>query len=137
MGMYTELKVDLVLQGVSEQDLELFDWLQDPYKSVESFDYKVYPVKYKDSEFFSCGRKSWFTGLSLSEVEDNLFTLKGGAELKNYESQIENLYEMIEHLVLHGSYKSLYEEHDNYFEHTEGVYENGMACHSTDSLGWF
>lgn len=133
MGMYTKLDCDLVLQGLGKEDLELFVWLENPYKEDEKFPYKDFPQKYKDSTFFSKGRKSWFTDLKLERCEVG-YTLKGSAELKNYESQIENLYLMIEPLVLSGTYKSLYEDCMDWYDHILGEYHEKEE--DSEYVGW-
>jgi len=122
MGMYTELKYDLVLQKDTNL-IELIEWLKEPHSESEHFTYKIYPPHFKDYKFFNNGRKGWFTSVQMIEAEDDLLHVKGTAELKNYESQIENLFEMFEPYIISGEYKSLYEEFDEWYDHMNSCYE--------------
>jgi hypothetical protein len=115
MGMYTKLKYSLLLKELDAEGVELLEWLQKPY--IEgSVEYKPFPSKYTNYAFFSKGRKGWFTDLQFTKLKED-YTVKGWAELKNYESQIGNLFEMLAPLIVSGEYHSLYEEFDTWYDH--------------------
>jgi hypothetical protein len=116
MGMYTKLKYSLLLKELDAEDIELLEWLQKPY--IEgSVGYKPFPSsKYMNYTFFSKGRKGWFTDSQFTKLKEG-YTVNGEAELKNYDFQIQNLFEMLSPLIVSGEYLSLYEEFDTWHDH--------------------
>lgn len=118
MGMYTKLEYSLTLKN-NDNLLELLNWLKEPYESEDSYSYKSFPEYYSHHKFFSFGRKGWFSDLTF-KMKDDIICVKGCAELKNYEGQIENLFEMLKPDIINGYYKSRYEESWSWYYHTEG-----------------
>lgn len=108
VGMYTELEYKLELRS-DEHLLELLHWLKFPWVSEDGYDCKPYPEFFANHKFFSKGRKWWFRHMSIYELESSIL-IEGSAELKDYENQIDNLFDMIKPFIIEGYYKSLYEE---------------------------
>lgn len=113
MGMYTELRADLRLKhGTTTQ--YLLDWLADNDCEL--------PSQIRSYDFFSCSRKNWFH-IKHGPCETNEgVQVSIRAELKNYESEIEKLYEIIKPLYISGTYHSLYEGHLLWFDHVADKY---------------
>lgn len=114
MGVYTELVADVVLKDCDDTKA-LINWLN------EDIDGEL-PVSMKDAEFFGCDRAHFF------RVDDGPVTKSTGlyvsirAELKNYESEIEKLWNVVKPLYVSGCFRSLYEEHILWFDHTKGAF---------------
>lgn len=130
MGMYTELELSVVLSGLDEVTLSFLKFMNDrEYADLEP--HESFYLEPKLKTFLECERWDWIH-VKLTEAEEGyLLTNNGEVNLKNYKSDIEKFYDIIEPFVLLGEYKSHYEEDWNWFNHITDEYEG-----EDDHQGW-